>query len=136
MARLSPLGPEKCLSLLASVPFGRVVFTQRALPAIRPVNHIVDQGHVVIRTSLGSGLGAVAGAGTVVAYEADAIDPDARSGWSVVVTGVARVVTERDEIARYESLLRPWVDGPRDSFIRIPVELVTGYAMEPTAADG
>ncbi len=131
MALLSSLGSEESLALLASVPFGRVVFTQRALPAIRPVNHLVDRGHVIIRTTLGSGLGAVAGDGTVVAYEADAIDPQTRSGWSVVVTGVARIVTDPDDLARYGTLLQPWVDGARDCLISIPADLVTGYTLQP-----
>jgi hypothetical protein len=33
------------MSLLASVPLGRIVFTARALPAIRPVSHLVDGDH-------------------------------------------------------------------------------------------
>ncbi len=117
------------MALLASVPIGRVVFTQRALPAIRPVNHLIDEGHVVIRTNLGSGLGTAAGDGTVVAYEADAINPQTRTGWSVVVTGVARLVTDPADLARYEKQLLPWVDGIRDAVIRISADLVTGYAL-------
>jgi len=46
----------------------------------------------------------------VVAYEADEIDPIRHSGWSVVVTGRARTVTDPDRVARYEQLLQPWVD--------------------------
>jgi hypothetical protein len=33
-----------------SVSLGRIVFTARALPAVRPVCHLVDGDHVVIRT--------------------------------------------------------------------------------------
>jgi hypothetical protein len=39
----------EAMRLLASV-YGRVVFTQNALPAIRPMNHLVDEGRVIIRT--------------------------------------------------------------------------------------
>ena len=131
MAHLSVLGTEECMSRLASVPFGRVVFTQRALPAIRPVNHLVDGGHVIIRTDLGSAVGSAAGLGTVVAFEADAIDAETRTGWSVVVTGVAQVVTEPQELARYLDRLHPWVAGERTWVIRIPAELVTGYELVP-----
>jgi nitroimidazol reductase NimA-like FMN-containing flavoprotein (pyridoxamine 5'-phosphate oxidase superfamily) len=128
---MSELGTAECMSRLASVPFGRVVFTQRALPAIRPVNHLVDNGDVIIRTHLGSALGAAAGRGTLVAYEADVIDPETRTGWSVVVTGMAEAVTEPGDLARYLSLLQPWVEGDRSSVIRIPAELVTGYELVP-----
>lgn len=135
MPWFSALSTERCLSLLASVPFGRVVFSQRALPAIRPVNHLVDDGNVIIRTDLGTALGSAAGQGTVVAYEADAIDAETRTGWTVVVTGVARVVTDPEEVDRYLGLLHPWVDGDRACVIRIPPDLVTGYELvgEPAA---
>jgi hypothetical protein len=119
------------MSRLASVPFGRVVFTQRALPAIRPVNHLVDDGNVIIRTTLGTGIGSAAGRGTVVAYEADAIDAETRTGWTVVVTGVAQMVTEPRDLARYQELLQPWIDGDRNCVVRIPAELVTGYELVP-----
>lgn len=131
MAQLSVLSAEECMTRLASVPFGRVVFTQRALPAIRPVNHLVDDGHVIIRTNLGAAISSAAGLGAVVAFEADAIDPGTQTGWSVVVTGVAQVVTEPQALARYLDLLRPWVTGQRTCVIRIPAELVTGYELVP-----
>src|SRR5690242_16473118 len=49
---LAELPKDESLRLLASVPFGRVVFTARALPAVRPVNHMIDGGRIIIRTSL------------------------------------------------------------------------------------
>jgi nitroimidazol reductase NimA-like FMN-containing flavoprotein (pyridoxamine 5'-phosphate oxidase superfamily) len=134
MAILSALSSAECMSRLASVPFGRVVFTERALPAIRPVNHLVDDGNVIIRTNLGSGVGSAAGRGTVVAYEADVIDPETRTGWSVVVTGVAQVVTDERDLDRYQDLLAPWVDGDRNSVVRIPADMVTGYELLPETA--
>jgi nitroimidazol reductase NimA-like FMN-containing flavoprotein (pyridoxamine 5'-phosphate oxidase superfamily) len=129
VTHLSTISPDRCLALLGSVPFGRVVFTHRALPAIRPVNHIVDNGNIIIRSSLGSGITGAAGHGMVVAYEADAIDPDTRTGWSVVVTGLARLVDDPADLARYEMLLEPWVDGRMDCVISIPTDLVSGYQM-------
>jgi nitroimidazol reductase NimA-like FMN-containing flavoprotein (pyridoxamine 5'-phosphate oxidase superfamily) len=129
MTHLSTISPDRCLALLGSVPFGRVVFTHRALPAIRPVNHIVDNGNIIIRSSLGSGITGAAGDGMVVAYEADAIDPDSRTGWSVVVTGKARLVEDPDDLARYEEILEPWVDGRMDCVVSIPTDLVTGYQL-------
>jgi hypothetical protein len=87
------LGRRRCLELIGSVPPGRVVFTDRALPAIRPVNHLLDGETIVIRSSLGAGLAAAAAAhgALVVAYEADDIDGLTHAGWSV---GVSRVPGE------------------------------------------
>jgi nitroimidazol reductase NimA-like FMN-containing flavoprotein (pyridoxamine 5'-phosphate oxidase superfamily) len=126
--RLRDLDRAESLRRLASVPVGRVVFTWRALPAIRPVNHVVDGDDVIIRTHLGAALLAAGEAGMVVAYEADQLDPEVRRGWSVVVVGAARLV-EPAEAGRYEALLRPWVDGVMDQVVRIRCEIVTGYDL-------
>jgi nitroimidazol reductase NimA-like FMN-containing flavoprotein (pyridoxamine 5'-phosphate oxidase superfamily) len=124
------LDGAEAMGLLASVGYGRVVFTLDALPAIRPVNHVVDEGRVVIRTRLTSAIsGAVRSSdGVVVAYEADSIDPETRSGWSVVVTGRAYTVTEPDEVLRYEQLLDPWVNHA-DTVVAIEPGIVTGFRI-------
>jgi hypothetical protein len=49
------------------------------------------------------------------------------------VTGYARLVTEPGELARYQGLLRPWVDRTVDRAIRIHPDLVTGVLL---TADG
>ncbi|MCE7007001.1 pyridoxamine 5'-phosphate oxidase family protein [Kibdelosporangium philippinense] len=124
---LKELTTADSLRLLGSVAFGRMVFNQHALPAIRLLNHVVDDDAVIVRTHLGAAaLGTV---GMVVAYEADAIDAHTRLGWSVVVTGVARLVTDPDRVARYEQMLRPWVREQMVHVIRIDPEIVTGYEM-------
>ncbi|MEH1017325.1 pyridoxamine 5'-phosphate oxidase family protein [Micromonospora sp. CPCC 206060] len=133
---LQELSRHEALRLLAGVAMGRVVFTQRALPAIRPVNHILDNGDVIIRTNLASSVAANVDRrpGTVVAYEADVIDPDTRTGWSVVVTGVAHLVDNPRDQARYEALLRPWVSNPADCVLRIRPDIVTGFRLTPQPA--
>jgi nitroimidazol reductase NimA-like FMN-containing flavoprotein (pyridoxamine 5'-phosphate oxidase superfamily) len=131
---LRGLSRDESLRLLGSVPMGRVVFTDRALPAIRPVNHLVDDGHVVIRSHTGAAILSAAERGVVVAYEADMIDPETRVGWSVVVTGVARQVRNPVEVDRYRRLLRPWVDQPMDQVLAISSDLVTGFELVPQLA--
>jgi hypothetical protein len=126
--RQEALSRQKSLRLLGSVPFGRIVFTMRALPAIRPVNHVLADGNIIIRTHLGGAV--MSAAGLVVAYEADAIDPAEHLGWSVIVTGIATSVDGPDR-TRYERLLRPWTNGHKDQVIRIEPELVTGFELVP-----
>ncbi|MEU3824988.1 pyridoxamine 5'-phosphate oxidase family protein [Streptomyces sp. NPDC029080] len=128
------LDRAEALRLLGSVPLGRIVFTWQALPAVRPVNHVVDGGDIVIRTPEGSALTShtqrADGRGVVVAYEADAIDPDTRLGWSVVVTGYARLVTDPAELVRIRGLVEPWVPHRgTDQAVRIRPELVTGVLL-------
>ncbi|WP_433203047.1 pyridoxamine 5'-phosphate oxidase family protein [Dactylosporangium sp. CS-047395] len=128
------LGRRRCLELLGSVPVGRVVFTDRALPAIRPVNHLLDGETIVIRSSLGGGLASAATAhgSLVVAYEADEIDAVTHSGWSVVVTGTARLVMDEERLLRYEGRLQPWVDEPMNCVIAIDCDLVNGFQLAST----
>ncbi|MFE3959106.1 pyridoxamine 5'-phosphate oxidase family protein [Nocardia sp. NPDC059091] len=125
------LSRDESMRLLASVPFGRVVFTRDALPAIRPVNHIVDGETLIVRTRLTSRLTSTvrADSDVVVAYEADDIDRVTRLGWSVVVTGLARTITAPDLVARYDALVRPWVDGTMDTIVSIEPTLVTGIRL-------
>jgi nitroimidazol reductase NimA-like FMN-containing flavoprotein (pyridoxamine 5'-phosphate oxidase superfamily) len=124
--KLVELTRVEALNLLSTVSYGRVVFTRNALPAIRPVNHVLDDGEVIIRTRLSAKLTIAVDPGTIVAYEVDQIDPVQRLGWSVVVTGVARQITEPDRLSRYEQLLLPWADLAMDVAIGIQTDLVTG----------
>ena len=125
------LDRQEAMRLLRSVSYGRIVFTRDALPAIHPVNHIIDDGEVIIRSRLTAkiSLNVRSVPGVVVAYEADDIDPIRRVGWSVVVTGVARTVTDPQRLARCERLLHPWVNSAMDTVIAIEPGIVTGIQL-------
>ncbi|HEY7145951.1 MAG TPA: pyridoxamine 5'-phosphate oxidase family protein [Streptosporangiaceae bacterium] len=137
--QLQELTQHDSMRLLASVPVGRVVFTHHALPAIRAVNHIVVGDKIVIIAALGSAISMPASVGsrgydgTVVAYEADLMDPDTHLGWSVVVIGTACVARDQAEISGYRAALQPWVAGATDDVIVIQAELVTGYQLVAAA---
>ncbi len=133
---LQPLSRTKALSLLGSVPIGRLVFTHQALPAIRPVNHLVEGESVIVRATAGAAITAASQRGTLVAYEADSIDPETHLGWSVIVVGTARLLSDDRSAERYRARLRPWVSGIADDVITISADVVTGYqvlAGEPPA---
>ncbi|GGN79775.1 hypothetical protein GCM10011579_064620 [Streptomyces albiflavescens] len=128
------LDRAEALRLLGSVSLGRIVFTRQALPTIRPVNHVLDDGDIVIRTHEGAALTSQARhadhTGVVVAYEADVIDPDTHLGWSVVVTGYARLVTDPGELDRIRAMLEPWAAQPgMDHAVRIHPDLITGVLL-------
>ncbi|MGW0750507.1 pyridoxamine 5'-phosphate oxidase family protein [Streptomyces sp. NPDC002587] len=128
------LDRAEALRLVATVSLGRIVFTQHALPAVRPVNHLVEGGDIIVRIhddgALASLVAPAGVPGLVVAYEADAIDHDTHLGWSVVVTGYAYRLADAGEVARYAALLRPWVDHPMTGALRIRPDLVTGFRLE------
>jgi hypothetical protein len=112
-----------------------------AASPVMPVNHVVDDGAITIRSHEGAAIVAAASAvdGVVIAYEADTIDPDDHLGWSVIVTGLARLITDPAEIARFQAVIRPWAAGQMDFVIRIIPQIVTGFRLtsaEGTNADG
>ena len=125
-AGVHELTREESLALLPTVPVGRLVFTERALPAVVPVNFLVDRGRIVLKTGATSSLSAAV-RGSVVAFEVDQIDPQGRQGWSVVVTGRASEIQDAFELERLRDLpLVPWVGGQLDHVIVISIELVNG----------
>jgi hypothetical protein len=119
------------MRLLGDASMGRVVFTHRALPAIRPVNHIVEGEKIVIRVDRESALARAIGTNSrdVVAYEADDIDPQDHLGWSVIVIGRAHLLGDGEEAARYRQALQPWVAGTFDDIIMIEAEMVDGFRL-------
>ncbi len=136
LRRLEALPRAESLRLLSTVSLGRLVFTHLALPAIRPVNHAVAGEQVIIRAYLGTAISAAVGdrSGTVVAYEADLIDPETHLGWSVIIVGRATRLTDQAEVARYREMLRPWVADGADDIIAIQADMVDGFRLVETAA--
>lgn len=131
--RMIELKRAEALALLGGVSLGRIVFTQNALPTIRPVNHVIDRGQIVVRTHVGAALtlqtGRAGTGGVVVAYEADDIDPQTHLGWSVIVTGYARLVRDPQDLERYQSMLEAWVDRTMDNVVRINPSMVNGFRL-------
>lgn len=128
------LSREECLHLLASAAIGRIVFTDRALPAVQPVNFCLDGESIVIRTAIGSKL-AAATRQAVVAFEADEFDPEMRTGWSVTTVGHARAVRDPTELARLAALpLLPWAPGSRDHYIVVGAEQISGRRITEAPA--
>jgi uncharacterized protein len=131
---LEVLSRAECLRLLAQSRVGRVVVTDRALPAAFPVNFALLDEDVVFMTTTGSKLEAAQGE-EVMAFEADDIDPVLRSGWSVLVQGLASLISDPAELEAARALrLEPWVPAVDFQFVRIRAELVSGRRLLPKAA--
>jgi hypothetical protein len=129
----------ECWRLLASTSIGRVVFTHHAMPAIRPVNHLIDGRKIIIRTHLGAAIASRAmeqtsggqgkGSGSVVCYEADELDPVRRTGWTVIATGLARLVADPADIARYATAVEPWIAGDMNQVVAIEPQFISGIRL-------
>jgi nitroimidazol reductase NimA-like FMN-containing flavoprotein (pyridoxamine 5'-phosphate oxidase superfamily) len=117
--------------LLDSEEIARVAWNGRDGVAVVPVNYTVADGALWFRTSPYSALGREC-AGQRLAIEVDHIEPETRSGWSVVVSGVGELV-DATTVPEMLTDLRVWPAGNRPHFIRVePVE-VTGRKLVPPA---
>jgi len=141
LGELEEMGEEECLALLAGSVVGRLVVVAGGQPLAFPVNYVLDGRTIALRTDPGTKLDAAA-LGRV-AFEVDHIDHDAREGWSVLVQGVGRDVTEGidawSERVR-DSGAAPWARGDKRHWIAIAATSITGRRIlhrdEGVTADG
>jgi nitroimidazol reductase NimA-like FMN-containing flavoprotein (pyridoxamine 5'-phosphate oxidase superfamily) len=122
---LEVLPTRECLALLAGAEVARVIFTEHALPAVVPVTVAVLDESVYFRTTPDSRLASLAD-GCVLTVQADAVDTVSRTGWSVVATGLAEVVTDPLRRAVVESVVTPWAPGDHTVCVRVPLTAITG----------
>lgn len=126
---LEVMSREQCLSLLADATIGRIGLTTGALPTILPVNFLLDDDRILIRSGQGAKLDAAL-QDAVVAFEVDDFDPVSHSGWSVVVTGVARAVVDPSELRDLESApLARWAPRGNGHVVSISTDLVSGRRL-------
>jgi nitroimidazol reductase NimA-like FMN-containing flavoprotein (pyridoxamine 5'-phosphate oxidase superfamily) len=129
---LELLSEEQCIALLVAHHLGRVGVTVGGLPVILPVNYSWIDGAIVFRTGVGTKLHA-ATEKAVIAFEVDATDDDAHTGWSVLAVGRCARVDDDGEIEAYQQLsVAPWADGARNDFVRVSPELLTGRRIVVT----
>jgi nitroimidazol reductase NimA-like FMN-containing flavoprotein (pyridoxamine 5'-phosphate oxidase superfamily) len=116
------LSEEECWQRIAAAPFGRIAMAAAGDVDIFPVNHRVDDGTIVFRTSAGTKLLEL----TIherVAFEVDGYtDTDA---FSVVVKGHAAQLDHSWDIEHAERLgVQPWAPEVKDRWVRItPTEV-------------
>jgi len=126
-AELTELDRNACLCLIAKGVVGRVVFTDAALPAVQPVMYLLDGEEIVFRALNGTKLAVDR---HVIAFQADEVDPDTATGWSVVGIGQAYEVTNPsrlDELAKHQPAA--WASIPTAHTIAIPLRHLAGHRL-------
>jgi nitroimidazol reductase NimA-like FMN-containing flavoprotein (pyridoxamine 5'-phosphate oxidase superfamily) len=125
---LEMLDRDTCLELLAAEQVGRLAIGGSGAPVLMPVNYALDGETVVFRTDPGTKLER-AGRWGRAAFEIDSFDREARTGWSVVVTGRLEEVTRHDAatLQRVTRLpLFPWAPGEKHHWLRLVPTQITG----------
>ena len=126
---LERLDPQECWKLLSTQQVGRLGVNAEHYPLIFPVNYAVVAGDVVVIRS-GPGTKLTAAGHANVTFEVDSIDPYGRTGWSVLIRGLAEEVTDRHREDLVEqtkaSGVQPWAPGEHEHWVRIIPHRVTG----------
>lgn len=129
--RFHPIPPDECLALLRSQVIGRVGWTGEDGLQILPVTYTLHERSIVFRTSP-YGPMAVLHEQQPAVFEVDAFDTETRTGWSVVVRGRARAITDPGDLVQVWRAKDPvpWAPGTRNLFIAVTLDQVSGRSVE------
>ena len=121
------LTEAECFDHLRDAAVGRLAVQ---LPAggvdIFPVNFVLDQGCVLLRTAGGTKLDSLTSE-SLVAFEADHFDYFEGAAWSVVVKGHAELVEDHDELlALLDVEIDTWQPERKPFHVRITPSTTTG----------
>jgi nitroimidazol reductase NimA-like FMN-containing flavoprotein (pyridoxamine 5'-phosphate oxidase superfamily) len=124
---LEALTTEQCREPLAGGGVGRFLFIEPGRgPVAILVNYLMDGDDIVFRTRGQTSL-ADAVSQQQVSFDVDHIDGALSEGWSVLLSGTARIITDPAELAHAAALgIEPWAAGDRDVYVRMSVSQVTG----------
>ncbi len=132
---LEELTTAECYTLLASRTIGRLGVVIDHYPEVLPVNYVLDRNVILFRSHAGPKLAAAHRAN--VTFEVDAVDHEHRTGWSVLVRGLAEVIDPGDNPARAARIAGdgpiPWAPGEKPYLVRIIPHRVSGRRLRADA---
>ena len=126
----SPQGPveelseSSCWALLESASFGRLAVSVDGQPQIFPVDYWANNPDILFRSAEGTKLRELS-RGSKIAFEVDSRNET--EAWSVVMNGVARRITDEDEIAVADRAPLPaWIPTAPYVYVRITPTAIRG----------
>ncbi len=127
---LVELTKDECLELLGTQEIGRLAVVDGGYPLVFPVNYVIDDEAVIVRTGPGTKLSAARM--DRVGFEVDHINPEQASGWSVLVHGIALELHEGYG-ETYERAVAvastPWGPGDKRHVLKIVPVTITGRLL-------
>lgn len=133
-APLRSMDVDQCLQLLARRQVGRLAVDDGRGPIVLPVNYVLLDGTVTIRTDPGTKLDA-ADRTAPACFELDEVDEDNGTGWSVIVRGRLVEVTDADELDRVlDAAPTPFAAGERVHVVQLLPTAISGrwLALQPS----
>lgn len=122
--RLVELTEDDCWALLGSQEVGRLAWHGPEGISVVPVNYVAAGRQIRLNTTAYSSIARECD-DSPVAFEVDAVDPETRSGWSVLVRGVAHLLFDDAGSSGPD----PWPAGPRPLRLRVEVRTATGRRL-------
>jgi nitroimidazol reductase NimA-like FMN-containing flavoprotein (pyridoxamine 5'-phosphate oxidase superfamily) len=124
---LRSLSDSECWKLLSSHDLGRIAPVIDEWPQVFPVNYAVGEMALVFRSAAGTKTRY--GPGSRASFEIDGWDDRAATGWSVMVQGILRDITETND-EQVQTLRRlsvhPGPPGVRDRLLALYPSQLTG----------
>lgn len=132
---LEVMSQVDCWECLKQESVGRVGVVVDGYAEMFPVNYVMDCDHVVFRSNRGTKLAAIDDNARVT-FQIDGVDHEARTGWSVLVRGRARWVSNVEQLHRLRELpVEPWAQGDRTNYVRIIPMSTSGRRVHPAVHD-
>lgn len=128
---------NECRRLLAvkAGGIGRVGFAVDGQVVIIPVNYQITDQDVVILVGMGAILDA-AQRETIVGFEIDDVSAEDGVAWSVLVQGLATVMSEAQVPASTPISVNPLVPEPGTSLVRIRTGVLSGRRFQSSRTSG
>ena len=122
------LSTEECERLLGAGGVGILALRGVEAPVLRPVNFVLNDGWLMIRTGIGQIFEAADSAqpASFVFSNTDAVE---HTGWSVVVSG--RLLEHRKVMESPNIPLRPWTRAEKDNYVGLSIVEITGRRIAP-----
>ena len=113
---------DECERRLAAGGVGILALAGIDAPVLRPVNFVLHEGSLWIRTGEGQIL-AAAQSGEPASFVLTEIDRFEHTGWSVVATGK---LAERSASGADDLPLRPWARAEKHHFVGLAIDRISG----------
>ncbi|MFI5041437.1 MAG: pyridoxamine 5'-phosphate oxidase family protein [Acidimicrobiales bacterium] len=85
-AQTEPFDGDRCWATLATGSLGRVALSMAAMPVVVPVRYTVEGGALRVKPPKMARIDKAL-SGSIVAFQADGIDPEASRAWSIHAIG-------------------------------------------------
>jgi uncharacterized protein len=117
------LSREQCLDLVATAPYGRIVYTAGALPAVAPVRFTLEREVLRFDVPADTALADASRAG-ILAFHADFVDMSNGLGWTVTAVGRTRHLANSSTPDVLTAELAPELVAGHRTHIQLPARRV------------